>query len=285
VPESLGFFPLPRAARGRGKTSRLVGGEGARFTTLDDFRQGKIFFGPQGKIAGIVKGATLNQNQRAAKDFAAFTLIELLVVIAIIAILASLILPGLSQAKEKAKRTSCISNLKQWGLATHLYIEDNEDYLPPEGFENPGDNQTNIGWYIQLPRILGLPRYHDQGWRTNASVEPGNTVWLCPSNRRRSNGNNLFHYCMNDLVDGTGTNDHPITISTIHSPHTMVWMFDSKNLPALGEWSFVHRDLHNRGANLLFLDGHAARFPANAYWNFTTNKGVTNNPDLAWYPF
>jgi prepilin-type N-terminal cleavage/methylation domain-containing protein/prepilin-type processing-associated H-X9-DG protein len=210
-----------------------------------------------------------------------FTLIELLVVIAVIAILASLLLPTFHRAKQAAYAAACLNNLKQWGLATQLFAGENEDFVPKDG--TPNGTSVEEGWYNDLPRMLGLPCYREMPWRTNAAIEPGRSLWICPANPRRSNGNNLFHYCLNEHVNGIGSGNQ-IKLTAIPHPTRTVWLFDNGKLAAVAQQNNVHTNLHNRGANFTFLDGHSARLNRNEYWDVTSNQGRTNNPNLVWFP-
>ncbi len=120
-------------------------GRGARPTMQPDAQTNRMVM----KITGRGR---LASPEKPGCGLGAFTLIELLVVIAIIAILAAMLLPVLSSAKEAGRRIACLNNIRQLSLAAQMYVNDNQGTYPPRSNTNRWPNQfyDNYGKNVKV---------------------------------------------------------------------------------------------------------------------------------------
>lgn len=211
-----------------------------------------------GSCAGACHSAVL---RRAAH---AFTLIELLVVIAIVAILAGLLLPALGRGKSQATNAACVNNLRQLGVATRLYAEDNQERLPSAEIlpTQPIDPQKPLG---RICDILASYIGRSAGTNTNSAL-----VFKCLADRKGRFAAQGSSYEWNaDLngrrIDETRT-DSAFLLLERGNPAGGVTNFFQTFPPAKTPLLLDYEEFHPRpptsGKNVVFVDGHVAPMEA-----------------------
>ncbi len=184
-----------------------------------------------------------------------FTLIELLVVIAIIAILAAILFPVFARAREKARQSSCLSNVKQLTLGVLMYAQDNDEQLP-YGQGGPAPNVWwNLFYHLAYPSST-----------LRSPLEPyvhNNQIAICPS-RTNECGYGWNYPHLPYYMGSTSTPNWAVKLAAVRYPAQVImlgdtargynWLYCAVCYPTLTDRL---TDIHNGGGNFGYVDGHA----------------------------
>lgn len=184
---------------------------------------------------GIPNGPAFSCHRRPiTRHLPAFTLIEVLVVIAVIGLLAALLLPVFSRAKEAARATACISNLHQIGLALQVYVDNHHNHLPVMRDRSADTNSTPTNALPGVDVVL--------------KTELGNlNVLRCPSDRSGVYAQTGSSYSWNSLLNGEDA-DHLKVLGLNFSPRAIPVFFDKEGFHAARG--------PDKAVNYLYADGH-----------------------------
>lgn len=225
----------------------------------------------------IVSKTTDPFYERSARE--GFTLVELLVVIAIIALLASLLSPALSKARQHAQTSACANNIRQIVAAAIQYESNNDGEMVMYGGMGSFSPKH---WYNALPAILGEKPFNME-WNSVGSQHPV-SLWTCPAQYRKFPAKRT--YAQNSFLQKSKhPNYSPLTRAAYLASEvfpgrmkvtaaSMPYFLDGMKFPNYAFWSEGRHmsfglpanqndvDLwlpHNGGANIGFLDGHVSR--------------------------